>query len=215
MPVQPDDMTTNLGVILTVGYETAFDKAAIVLPCVTDSTVVSLATACEDCVGAFAALVLPDLVATFSSDASIIYLSGEGMIDGLIPFRQGYAFGDQAGTRAAGVLPSQVTALGAFYPWPADLPAHTRMRVGKSFFPFIAADDATNDAISDALIAAIQAVLNDLLNGFPSLLDSPKSWYRVLRSAKNRVAGPAIRTQVVEPRNYVATQRRRLKPRKF
>jgi hypothetical protein len=213
MPVQPAGMSSDFGVILTIGFDTASDRSAIVMPFCTPSTIVSPTTMCQDLVSSFQDASMADLLDCVSSSASLVYIQAEGMVDGRIPYRTGFQFGVNPGTRGGDTLPSQVTALLTYYCEPADLTSGARMKVAKNFIPFIAADDVSFDTVSSDLVGNMLTFGQLCLTGFPSSVDPSKNWFRVLAAVKPRVVVDVTRCASVEPRSYVATQRRRLKPR--
>lgn len=202
----------NVGVILTVGGLCGSDRVAMVMPLVTDDGGLDAITRCEDAVAAFRVSEIVTLLNCISSDAQITYLAAEGMCDGMIPFREDFALATYPGSRPAGVMPSSVTSLVAFYADPADLGAGVRMRTAKSFIWGVPQGDVVGDQIQGALLAGLINFGIAMQTGWATQLGGGK-WYRQLAAPSTRLPGdPVIRIATSQPRAYIATQRRRLLP---
>lgn len=214
MAEQPSGMTNNSGVVLTIGMFANGEAFEIVLPMATPSTILDATNFCSDCVGSFENSPLPDLLACISVSTSVVFIAGEGMVNGFIPFRDTFTIGTTPGTRGTGAAATSVAGLGVLYEDPKDEPAGERMRIAKSFFSGIATADVDGNQIVSQLNANILVFMQDCQTGWPSVLDGTSNWYRVLASPKPRTPGTAIkRTLVAEARSNVYTQKRRLLPR--
>lgn len=205
-------MTSDKGVILTVGILAGADRTAVVMPLATDDGGLDPTTICEDAVEAFVSTCVPQLLACISIDAQVTSVSAEGMMDGTVPFRVDFAPGTAVGTRDNPLMPANVSSLGTFYGDPADIGPGLRMRASHIFIPGLSMADVTVDKIVSTLESAIEAFITTLLNGFTTNLGGGK-WYRVLaKSASTSIVQGLKRLISAIARLYVATQRRRLLP---
>lgn len=212
--IQPAGMTNDLGVILTVGLFCNGEAMQIVQPFATDSSALTPENVCSDAVASFALAAIDDLMDCLSSGCYCAFVGAEGMVNGTIPYRQNFASSDHPGTRDAGTLPTNVSALGIYYALPDDLPTGAKMKVAKTFLGGLAQSDVIENTVVSAVVGALQTFLTLCLAGYASSNDTSANWYRVNSTPKTRVPGQAItRNQVALPRNGVYTQRRRLVPR--
>lgn len=212
---QPVAINDN-GVMLSVGLLSNGDRWEIVMPLCYDHALgaIDAEHICQDAVSSFFAGPFNDLLACLSADTQITFLSAEGMTDGRVPQRVDFAIGANAGSRPAGAMPSNVTALITYYEEPADVAPNTRMRTGKTFLSGIAQSDVAGDHVITALVTLMTTFGADMLLGYASTLVPATKWYRYLSSPLARAAGTNVkRVGVVSARAYVATQRRRLIPR--
>lgn len=210
--VTQPDVTNAQGVALTVGIMSGVDRTAIVLPLGLDADP-EANTICSDAVQSFLAAVTPDLQAVLSTDNYISFIQADGMQDGRVPYRQDFAPSDLPGGRGHGSVSSQVAALMYFYRDEDTAPANSRVRIAKNFIPGLCPADVVGDLIVADLFTAIQTLATLLQNGFPSIANSGKNWYRYLAIPKTRTTDVhLIPTFVCGVRNYVGTQRRRLIP---
>lgn len=214
MAEQPAGMINSNGVVLSIGMFANGEAFEIVLPMVTPSTILDATNFCSDCVQSFENSPLPDLLACISVSTSVVFVAGEGMINGMIPYRDTFVIGTTPGTRGTGAAATNVAALGVLYEDPKDEPAGERMRIAKTFFSGIATADVDGNQIVAQLLANVQQFMQDCKDGWPSMLDGTSNWYRVLASPKPRTPGtPIKRVLVPEARTNVYSQKRRLVPR--
>jgi hypothetical protein len=215
MPVNPTQpqITNNFGVVLTVGIVNNQDRCAIVLPIFTDATTIDNNDLCRDAVNSFVATVMGGLQILMSSDANISFVQGEGMIDGMAPYRQDYGTDDVPGTNSAGTLPSSCGTLIIWYQDTADETGPSRIKVAKTSVPGIPKAEFDGESISTGQQTSALTWANDLQNGWASVASTSSKWYRGLSTPKPRTEGVNIgRVNTTAVRGYVGTQRRRLVP---
>jgi hypothetical protein len=207
-------MTSDHGVILTVGITCAYDRTAIVLPMATDGTGHTASDLCKGAIDMAENGFLDNLNGIMCISAHISFIQAEGMDDGTVPYRVDYGPGDHPGTIAGEALPANCGALLAFYEEPLDLAVGARMRVGKNAIAGIPESKFVNGSLIAAYLADVQLVGTGLVNGQAEGGGSSPTWYRVL--ARNpKTAGPGAqlkRVAISQARGYVGTQRRRLTP---
>jgi hypothetical protein len=197
-------------VIVGIGIVVNNDRCEIVIPMSTDDVTLDGNQLCRDAKDAVTNTLIPVLLDCLSADAYVSYVLVEGMVDGKVPTRQVFGPTDFPGTRAAGAMPSQVAALAVWYEDAADAITGERTRVAKNFIPGIADTDVVHDLIQTTLFNNIVSFCNLLVTGVS--FTGTKTWYRVLAAIRTPAAG-LRRVLITGPRNYVATQRRRLVPR--
>lgn len=211
-PVQPQ-ATNDAGAILTIGIVNNADRSAIVLPCFTNSTALEKNGQCEDAVASFIATALGGLLECMSSDAIVSFVSADGMIDGLIPFRSDFGSTDHVGTQPALTLPSSCGTLITFYQEAADETSPGRVRSGKTNIPGLSQANFDGESISVGQATSALTWGNFLQGGWPSIADTSSNWYRGLATPKPRTEGVNVgRVNIVVVRSYVGTQRRRTVP---
>jgi hypothetical protein len=196
--------------IFSVGIICNGDRTEIVMPIAMTAAVDPILQA-ADAIQQFAAAGLrTKLLAILSSEAYISFEQCVGMIHGaVIPSRVDFVAGDQPGTRAGGVLPSRVSALGIYYGDPANPSPNHRVRVAKQNFPGISEEDVTHDNIIDALNANIESFLVAACDGTWTGMGG--TYYRV--TAASAVAATTLcNVRLVEARGYISTIRRRTLP---
>jgi hypothetical protein len=213
MAQQPAGMTSDNGVILTLGLNVNGDRCAIVIPVATDTPVSDPAMICADAVEAFVTAQLTSLLAMLSSDdVYATFCQGEGMDDGIIPYREDYPVDAHEGVRSGNALPSQVAGLLTWYADPADLSPGDRIREAKNFIPGLVVSDVVNDVIESTVQSNLAAVALGMQTGM--IGGGSSTWYRVLAAPRPRgTAAQLKRVLTGDCRGYVVTQRRRLTPR--
>lgn len=212
MADQPSGMIIDNGVILTVGVQSGYDRVACVIPLCADDSIPPV-SGCQSALEGWGASIRDSFLACMSSLAFLRFVQAEGMIDGMIPYREDYAPTDFPGTRGATIMPSQVTGLCVFYEDPADAVVGARMRVGKNFIPGLCADDIAQDFLVPDLVTAIAGFATAMQAGFAGSIGS-HTFYRVLAGDVRSPAGtPIKRVITAQARGYVCTQKRRLIPR--
>jgi hypothetical protein len=211
-------MDSSKGVILTVGFLDGGNRAAIVLPLATDSAAVIPTTLCFQAVDAWQTNVMGALRDCFNEDAQVMYIQGEGMDDGKVPYRVDLGVGDREGTRTAPGIPSNAGALITYYQDPADIVPGTRIRTAHNDIPGQSATDWPNGSAVTGLLNNLQLLADLLVLGFDfNPPASPNKWYRVLAAKKRGTGGDPPATNLMRvcaalPRGYAGTQRRRLQP---
>lgn len=206
--------TNSKGVILTIGLRVNGERCAIVLPMGTESTLLDATNLCKDVVTSSLSHVGPLLLACITTDAYMSFQQGEGMIDGMVPYREDYDPTDWPGTRTPPALPTNTGPILYFYEDPVDNPTHLRIRVGKNTIPGWSAADTVGDKVNSIAAADLDALATILHGGFASTLDPSGKWYRYLATPKPRTpATPLKRVSNWGTRLYLATQRRRFIPR--
>lgn len=215
MAQQPDGMTNEEGVILTVGIAGGGDSFQFVFPVVNPSTGLDLTNLCSDACNSFQDFAIPTLQPILSSDVYIAFVQGQGMVPGRIPFRNFYDSTTWPGTSAAGACPTNVAVLGIIYQDPADLDiGQKRILQSRTFFTGVAKSQLTDNAAQGTLLANILAFMQMLQAGFLSDFDSDSKWYRVLDVPKPLgTSHPIKRLLVPEVRGGIYTQKRRVVPR--
>lgn len=206
-------VTADKGVILTFGILSGADRCAIVMPVFTDSTLFGPVTLVQDAVSSADTNLSTLLADCLATDSLVLFIQGEGMIDGMIPSRLDYAPADFPGTRTGDAMPSSCGAIMGFYRDPADPLPSTRVSLGKNIIPGISADDVTGDVISLDLQNAVIDLADMLVTGWASTGDSGNKWYRAsvaVPRANTSDHIPRCASQIV--RRYIGTQRRRLIP---
>jgi hypothetical protein len=207
-------VTPNFGVILSIGLVSKGDRMEMVMPLITDGTVVTANNLCSDAVQSVQNNLVPTIQPCLTDSTYISFIAAEGMENGKIPYRLDYASGVLPGTISAiDPLPNNVAVLLAFYADPALLPLGARMRVGKTFIPAVPESLWTGDRISAPGLVLYDALAQMMLVGFASVLTPAKKWYRCT-SAPQRGAGVSLCLRAVSAiaRIYTGTQRRRLLP---
>jgi len=211
---QPTGMTNDNGVILTIGIKDLEQRSAIVIPVCTNVTSIPLWEICNDAVVSFYTSCRTALLDCLSEDVNVSFIQGEGMRDGMVPFRIDYPNTALPGTTAGDPLPSQVAALMAFYEDPTDVAAGGKIRCAKNYLPGISEIVVVGNEVLSAQLANMQTFGDLLQQGFPTLASSGDKWYRVLASPVPRTPGTIVkRTINCVPRGYICTQKRRLIPR--
>jgi len=212
MAQQPTGMTSDNGVIVTLGLSVNGDRCAIVFPMVTDIAPTVPEHLCFNAVEAIRDGILDDLLAQLSSsDVFATFCQGEGMDDGKVPFREDYAAADHPGTRSGDAVPSQVAALMFFYADQEDLDPGQRIREAKNFIPGITSDVMSGNIIGSGVPAALGDIATTLQAG---VTGGGSTYYRVLAAPRPRGTAQAIKRIITgNCRGYVVTQRRRLIPR--
>lgn len=208
-------LQSEKGVILTIGLLTGQDRWAIVLPVATDdATAQSNPTnACTNAVTAWVNNGLSLLTPCIASDTSIVYVQGEGMVDGHIPFRQDFAPGVEVGSQGTVSLSRNCSVLGVYYVDPSQTLTTGRERVAKNFIAGIDAASVVGDIAQIAVTSAVQTFIDAMAAGFHTASGPPyPTWYRVGKAV--RTTGQALPNIVVTAvREYIVTQRRRMIPR--
>jgi len=206
-------MTSDKGVILTVGIRCNGDRTAIVIPIATDNTGMDKKTLCDQAIEDFEPTTLDKICACLSEDAYVTHTQAVGMDNAFIPRRRDFAPEDYPGLRAAICETSQVAGLLAFYSEPDDLEEGGRVRVGKNFISGFPDEDLSGDALSSGLVTALDACAQWLAEGWTNSASGGGKWYRVVSAPpKGSAAAPLIRTGAWDTRGYTGTQRRRLIP---
>jgi len=206
--------TADHGVILTVGFVVNNDRSSCVMPWANAAAAVDPVKLCADCVNSFIAAALTQLLDLLSSDCQVTFVQGEGMIDGMVPFRNDSDNVENFGTLTAGTTPDQAAGLIAFYENPADGEVGKKIRVAHQFIPGIPADEVVSNSIQTAWSVAALAFATTCQNGIASS-GLTGTWQRYLAAPKKplNVASTNLRrisTAVI--RGYTGTQRRRLLP---
>jgi hypothetical protein len=207
-------MVNDNGVIVTVGIVCNGDRCAIVFPLAAPSNSMTPDQLCKDaCINWIAAQV-SGLQALLANTAYISFIAGEGMVDGLVPYRADFDPTTYPGLGTTDIMPSNVNGLLAFYEDPADMgPPGQRMRVGKTFIPGVPRDQVVGDRFQVSWVGSAQALADQLQGGFASSGDPSVNWYRIL-AAGPRAPGTPVRRVITDlARGYIVTQRRRLIPR--
>lgn len=211
--VQQPEMTSNTGVILTIGIRSSGDRCAIVIPAATDNASTDKKTLCEAACTDFDAGPLTELTDLMSEDAYVSFIQAVGMDNGFLPNRIDYAPADFPGATTGDVESSQVGGLLIFYSDPADLAPGQRVRVGKNTVPGIPDAGLIGDAIQASLVTKLDALAEKLAEGWTFSGSGGGTWYRVVSAPpKGSTAAALIRTGAWLSRGYSATQRRRLIP---
>lgn len=214
MSVQPDGMKNTNGVILSVGMFSGGEAFEIVMPVVTDSTSMDGSNLCQDAAQAFEAGAMELLQQCLSNDTSVVFVSGEGMVNGYIPWRDGFDIGTHAGEVSSPSIPTSACALGVIYQDPSDVTVDARIKLAKTFFSGVPKSLVIGNIVQPALVTSIHDFLAMMVDGYPSILHTASSWYRVLNVPKPRVAGTdVVRLLLPEARSNIYTQKRRLVPR--
>lgn len=214
MAEQPAGMTADFAVKLTVGFFANQEAFEIVQPFATNSTVLTDANMCQDCVQSFEAVALPLLVAIISSDCYISFIQAEGAVRGKIPYRDSFDPPDHPGTRDPLVVPTSSCALGVYYQDPADVVIDDKIGIAKTFFAGISLSDITLNDVQTGLQSNIEDYMSTIQAGIHSEIDTPSLWYRVLGFQKPLTAASRVnRTFTSLARSNLYIQKRRLIPR--
>lgn len=214
MSVQPSGMKNTDGVILTVGMFANGEAFEIVMPMVTDATSMDGSNICQDAVQSFEASAMELLQQCLSEDTSVVFVAGEGMVNGYIPWRDGFETGTHSGEVSSPAIPANACALGVVYQDPEDVTVNARIKLAKTFFSGVPKTLSAGNQIAPALVTTINAFLSAVVTGYPSVLHSASSWYRVLNVPKPRAAGTdVVRLLQPEARSNIYTQKRRVLPR--
>lgn len=204
-------MNADAGCILVVGGQCNGERWAIVQPVASDAAGLNGVNRCRDAVDSWNAAPQIDFLNICSSDLSITFIQAEGMVPGSVPYRIDFALNTVIGTRAAGALPMNVAGLLSYYEDPSQVPVGEKIRVAKTFIPGLADGDVVGNTVGVGATAPMEQYGNSMQNGYQSLFDVTKKWYRVISASTN----PAfILLNIVQhnARDYLATQRRRLTP---
>lgn len=216
MPQQPAGLASNKGVILSINMNVGGDLAEIVIPCATDDTLLTAANRCQEACAAAENELFPLLTAAMSSSAYIRYVQGQGMDDGMIPYRKGYNATAFPGTISGGTVEAHNGALVTFYADPADLSPGQRMRHSRMILPGVPQSALTTEGwITAGHQLLLMSLASQMQLGFASAGVTPPKFYRVLAS-KKRTDPPStslIRlSDQMQTRWYAGIQRRRIKP---
>lgn len=211
--VTQPEMTSDHGVVLTIGIRTSGDRCAIVMPIGTDNSSTDKKTLCDMACADAETGFFVELCSLLSDDAYVSFVEAMGMDDGFVPHRIDYAAADHPGATVGEPETSQVGALMIFYSDPADLAPGGRVRVGKNTIPGIADADLVGNAIQSALVTKLDALAQILAEGWTCSGSGGGKWYRVVSApAKGSQAAALVRVGSWLTRGYSATQRRRLIP---
>lgn len=211
-------MTSDKGVILTIGLLVGTDRAALVMPVATDATPTAPEDLCDNAVNAFVQGDAMDaLVALLTTHCYVSYVQAEGMDDGKIPSRNDFAATDHPGTVSGDTLPTQVGALVCFYEDPADIDAGGRMRHSRMTVPGCGVTQLTGGIAGTTLVVNLTAFAELLRHGFSAASATPPVFYRVLASPPRGAGGHAPATALKRIasstiRRYLGTQRKRIVP---
>lgn len=210
-------LTSDKGVVLTVGINVIDDRCALVLPIATDSTGIAALAFCQTAVESFEQGALPLLLDVLSTLAWVSFIQAQGMDAGtLYPYRKDFANIDNPGTVITDPLPSSVGALITFYEDTRDITPGDRMRHSRVIVPGIAEGMVDLGRINSGALANLQTFGDALVQGFKKTGGSDPKFYRVLSAPKvgdgNAVALKRLVTTSFV-RGYVGAQRRRLLPR--
>lgn len=210
--VQPD-ATNEKGMVLTCGLRVNGDRCAIVLPIAAPEAVLTVYNEALDAIESFETSVLPNILACITTASFCSFIQAEPMTDGRIPARKDFDASTHTGLVSGNALPSNTGALLVFYRDPAGT-FGTRMRIGKNTIPGIGVSQVVGDIVQSTLFANLGTLADMLQNGWPSVQDAAHNWYRYLATPRPRTAGtPLHGVTDQQPRNYLATQKRRFIPR--
>lgn len=211
--VEQPAVPIDKGMILSIGIIANADRMQIVMPMLSDaSTIFAAGIQASDLCKTAETLLIPLLQACMSSDASITFLSAEGMADGIIPARFDYGIATYPGTLDAGALPDNVGGMMVWYEDPRDAIADARARSCRNTVPGVPKSEYIGGAVSNVVQAALLAAATALQNGLESYTDAPQCWYRALSRLPRDSSATILRTWNATARGYVGTQRRRLVP---
>lgn len=211
--VSQPEMTSDHGVVFTIGLRCNGDRIAIVMPVATDNSTLDKKELCNQAVEDMEDTIMDLLAGCISLSAYVAYSQAVGMDDGFVPRRRDFAPTDYPGTQASTCETSQVAALIVFYSEPADLDVGARIRVGKTFIGGIADADVSGDAVSSGLDVALSGLAQALAEGWTNHGSGGGKWYRVVSAPpKGSNAAELVRTGSWDTRGYTGTQRRRLIP---
>lgn len=213
MSIQPV-IQNDTGAILTIGCLCNGERLSIVEPYGLDDASADLSTFVKDLIDSWVAANMVNFLACCSQDLAIVFLSGEGMRDGRIPYRTDYAVTAHKGTISSAALPTSVCGLISYYCDPADVVPGHRLGVAKTFFPGLPDAAVTGQAVSSAQQLLYGNYASVVIGSFASVAFSGSNWWRMLSAPKPRSVSTQIpRIEVKVARGYVATQKRRLVPR--
>jgi len=210
-------MTSDRGVMLSIGIGANGNRCVIVLPVATDDTIITPAFLGQFAVAGFVANMLDAfLLPMLGEDADVRYIQAEGMDPGtVVPFRKEYAPVDKIGTGGTGMVSPNAGLLITYYEDPADVLVTEIIRTGKNTIPGQPSEhwpdgfpDSTMIVAGDDFGAACIAGWN----GDPDM--SPAKWYRVLGAPPvGHSAAYSLRRIVsAQTRGYSGNQKRRLVP---
>jgi len=206
-------MTSDHGVVITVGIRVNGDRCAIVVPVATDNSTLSKKTLCDQAAQDFEAGLGDKIAACLSESAYLTYFQAVGMDDGFIPMRTDVGPLDYPGVLAAVCETSQVAALLIFYSDPDDLAAGARVKVGKTFLPGFPDELLNGDEIGSSLTIKLDLLAQAMAEGWTNAGTGGGKWYRVIAAPLKGSNGAALtRVGSWVTRGYSATQRRRLIP---
>lgn len=203
-------LSSNQGVLLTVGFVSGADRWEIVQPVSTDEPSATATNLCKHATDDWNAGPAADLLAGISSSTSLVWVQAEGMVDGAVPNRIDYNVGARPGDMGASLMPTSCAALLIYYVDPASLEIAARMRSAKTFVSGLDSDLVDGDILDPTVVTALAAYAGNMANGY-GWVGGTKNWYRV--GAAKRAADTTLENVgVYLVRHYIGTQRRRMVP---
>lgn len=211
-------MTSEKGVLVTVGIVSGSNRAALVIPLATTAEVATGNDICQLAVEAVEeSTFMTHLLACLSEDSYVAFIQAHGQDNAKIPYRTDFSADTLPGTGAAGVMPTSVGILITFYAEPGDLAENDRLRHSRMIIPGIPSAFMTAGMLSTAGQAAGLLVAQDLVGGFVKTGDAAPVWYRVMGVPASVPKGgmpntPLIRIQEGHVRIYFGHSTQRIRP---